>query len=101
MADTAVRDTPFVVTVGAEMSARRQAVLTAGLAVCTVIPFYAWLAGLQARGRSAAAVGMANMHMNRMGVFWAFPVLQATGIAALLWAYAGVTLGLTESGRSI
>jgi hypothetical protein len=79
----------------------RHAALIGGLGLCTVIPFLAWIAGLQAQDRSAAALSMASMHMNRMSVFWAFPILQAAGIAALIWAYAGVALGLTESGRGI
>lgn len=85
---------------GTDPAGWRHAALIAGLGLCTVIPFYAWLANLQSQGRSAAAIDMASMHMDRMGVFWAFPVLQATGIAALIWAYVGVALGLAESGRS-
>ncbi|HEY2267199.1 MAG TPA: ferric reductase-like transmembrane domain-containing protein [Streptosporangiaceae bacterium] len=84
-----------------EITDRRHAALIAGLGLCTVIPFLTWLAWLQAQDRSAAAIGMSDMHMNQMSVFWAFPVLQATGIAALIWAYAGVALGLVESGRGI
>lgn len=84
-----------------EITPGRHFALIAGLGLCTVIPFLAWLAGLQSRDRSAAAINMSGMHMNQMSVFWAFPVLQATGIAALIWAYAGVALGLAESGRRI
>ena len=71
------------------------------LGLLTVVPIYAWIAVLQSHGRSAAALSMPTMGMSRMGVFWAFPVLQASGLAALLWAFAGVALGLAESGRSI
>src|SRR5690242_2133374 len=72
----------------------------AALGLLTAAPIYAWIAVLQSRGHSAAALSMPTMNMNRMGVFWAFPVLQASGLAALLWAYLGVALGLAESGRT-
>jgi len=78
--------------------------LPAGIALLgllTAAPIYAWIAVLQSQGHSAAALSMPSMNMNRMGVFWAFPVLQASGLAALLWAYAGVALGLAESGRTM
>jgi len=75
--------------------------LVALLGLLTVAPIYGWIAVLQSHGRSAAALSMPTMGMSRMGVFWAFPVLQASGLAALLWAFAGVALGLAESGRSI
>jgi len=67
----------------------------------TVLPIYAWIATLQSQGHSAAALSMPSMGMSRMSVYWAFPVLQASGLAALLWAYAGVALGLAESGRTM
>jgi hypothetical protein len=73
----------------------------AALGVVTVVPIYAWIAVLQSRGNSVAALAMPTMGMSRMGVFWAFPVLQAGGLAALLWAYLGVALGLAESGRTM
>jgi hypothetical protein len=71
------------------------------LGAATVLPIYGWIAELQSQGHSAAALSMPSMGMTRMGVFWAFPVLQASGLAALLWAYAGVALGLAESGRTM
>ena len=72
----------------------------AALGFFSVVPIYAWIAALQSQGDSAAALSMPTMGMTRMTVFWAFPVLQASGLAALLWAYAGVALGLAESGRT-
>ncbi len=72
-----------------------------GLGILTFLPFYIWIYNLQAQNKSAAAIGMASMHMNRMGIFWSFPILQAAGLAALIWAYVGVLFGLIESGRSI
>ena len=79
----------------------RSALVIAGLGVATFLPLYLWLLALQADDRSAAAIGMSSMHMDRLGVFWSFPVLQAAGLAALIWAYLGVGLGLLESGRRI
>jgi methionine sulfoxide reductase heme-binding subunit len=73
----------------------------AALGLATVLPIYAWIAVLQSHDRSAAALAMPTMGLNHMSVFWAVPVLQASGLAALLWSYLGVTLGLTESGRTV
>ncbi|MCQ4079393.1 ferric reductase-like transmembrane domain-containing protein [Streptomyces sp. RB6PN25] len=84
---------------GGRTSAWRSAAIVGLLGILTTAPFYVWIYRLQSRDSSAAAIGMPSMHMNQMGVFWAFPVLQATGLAALVWAYAGVALGLTRSGR--
>jgi methionine sulfoxide reductase heme-binding subunit len=78
--------------------AARSAVTVAALGVASMLPFNMVIYHLQAQGRSAAAVAMGSMHMDRMSQFWAFPILQASGIAALIWAYAGVLLGLLESG---
>jgi hypothetical protein len=77
----------------------RSAAIIGLLGALTVIPIYVVIYLLQSHGRSAASISMASMHMNRMGVFWSFPVLQATGLAALVWAYLGVALGLTVSGQ--
>jgi hypothetical protein len=71
------------------------------LGFITVIPFYAWIHDLQAKDRSAAALAMSSMHMNDMHRFWSFPLLQATGLAGLIWAYVGVALGLFVSGKSV
>jgi len=70
------------------------------LGVLTVIAFYLPIADLQMADSSAAAVAMKSMHMNRMQVFWSFPLLQAAGLAALVWAYIGIVLGLMESGAA-
>lgn len=80
---------------------RQSALVVAVLGVSTVIPFTVWIYRLQSQDRSAAALAMPAMHMERMGVFWAFPLLQAAGLAALLWAYLGVALGLAQSGRPL
>jgi len=71
------------------------------LGFLTVAPLYLWIHGLQAKDKSAAALAMSSMHMSQMDKYWSFPILQATGIAGLIWAYVGVTLGLLESSRTI
>lgn len=77
----------------------RSGAAVAVLGVVTCLPVYLVIYRLQAHGQSAAAVAMGSMHMDRMGVFWAFPLLQAAGIGALIWAYLGIVLGLVVSGR--
>jgi Ferric reductase like transmembrane component len=62
---------------------------------------YAWIAQLQARGKSPAALAMADMGMNDMGKYWSFPILQASGLVGLVCAYLGVMLGLQQSGRAM
>lgn len=84
---------------GRRAAAVRSGLVVAALGVLTTLPFYLIIAHLQAEGRSAAAIGMADMPMGDMGTYWAFPILQASGIAALIWAYLGVLLGLLESGK--
>jgi len=82
-------------------TAVRSGAIIALLGFLTAAPFYLWIHDLQARNKSAAALAMSSMHMDQMHKFWSFPILQATGIAALIWAYAGVSLGLLESGRTV
>jgi hypothetical protein len=94
-------DTPSAAGAPAPARGWRLPAGIAALGLLTAAPIYAWIAVLQSRGHSAAALSMPTMNMNRMGVFWAFPVLQASGLAALLWAYLGVALGLAESGRTL
>ena len=71
------------------------------LGFLSVAPFYLWIHHLQVENRSAAALAMSSMHMDQMHKFWSFPLLQATGLAGLVWAYLGVSLGLLESGRTV
>jgi len=71
------------------------------LGIVTVVPFYLWDYHLQEKGRSAESIEMSYMRMTNMHVFWAIPVIMATGIAALLWAWLSVALGLLDSGRMI
>jgi len=82
-------------------SAVRSGTIVGLLGFLSVVPFYVWIHDLQAKDKSAAALAMSSMHMNNMHQFWSFPILQATGLAGLIWAYIGVTLGLFESGRTV
>jgi DMSO/TMAO reductase YedYZ heme-binding membrane subunit len=74
------------------------AVLAAGVVVTGAL--WAWIAYQQSQGRSAAALDMSDMGMTNMAKFWAFPVLQASGLTGLLFAYLGAILGLQQSGRA-
>jgi methionine sulfoxide reductase heme-binding subunit len=60
---------------------------------------YAWILGLQAEGKSAAALNMPDMGMTDVGKYWAFPVLQASGLIGLLFAYGTIVVGLMQSSR--
>jgi predicted ferric reductase len=57
---------------------------------------------LQASGRSAAAIAMAaDMDMRDTGKYWSFPILQASGLVALAFAYVAALLGLWQAiGKS-
>jgi methionine sulfoxide reductase heme-binding subunit len=74
----------------------RSALIVLVLGALTVLVFYLPFRHLQAHDRSAPALEMSSMHMNRGTKFWAVPLLQASGFAALIWAYLGLTLGLLE-----
>ena len=82
-------------------SAVRSGVVVALLGFLSAAPFYLWIHHLQAQDKSAAALAMSSMHMSQMEKYWSFPILQATGLAGLIWAYVGVSLGLLESGRTV
>lgn len=80
----------------ARSQTRRTALVVFGLGLATFFVFYVPIAYLQSNDSSAAAIGMQSMHMDRMKTFWSFPVLQAAGLAALVWAYLGIAFGLLE-----
>ena len=78
----------------------RTALLVTAAGVVVTLALYAWIARLQSQDRSPAALAMASMHMNNMTKYWSFPVLQASGLAGLLFAYLTAILGLQQSGRA-
>ena len=55
----------------------------------------------QSLGRSAAALAMSSMHMQNVHKFWSFPLLQASGLTGLVFAYLSVVLGLQQSARAL
>lgn len=73
------------------------------IAIVGILPtllLFAVIAYLQARGESAAALAMPDMHMKNIAVFWSFPILQASGLTGLFFAYFSIVLGLLQSGRT-
>lgn len=72
----------------------------AGIASTAALATVIWQ--LQAQGgRSAAALAMPSEHMGNMARFWAFPLLQASGLTGLVFAYLSVGLGLQQSARAL
>lgn len=78
----------------------RSGVVIAAIGIVSTLLLYAVIAHLQAVGESAAAIAMPEMHMKNMAVFWAFPILQASGLTGLFFAYFSIVLGLLQSGRT-
>ena len=62
---------------------------------------YLLIRHLQGEGRSAAALAMSSMHMQNLHKFWSFPLLQASGLTGLVFAYLSVALGLQQSSRGL
>ena len=58
------------------------------------------IAYLQARDESAAALAMPEMHMKNIAVYWSFPILQASGLTGLFFAYFSIVLGLLQAGKT-
>jgi hypothetical protein len=82
------------------VSAVRSGTVVAALGVLTTLLLYAGIAHLQALGESAAAQAMPDMGMKNMALYWSFPILQASGLTGLFFAYVSVFLGLLQSGRA-
>jgi hypothetical protein len=72
-------------------------VLASGVLVTGLL--YWFIVHLQGHGRSAAALAMPDMKMQNLRKFWSFPLLQASGLAGLAFAYVSVLLGLQQSAR--
>jgi hypothetical protein len=69
--------------------------------VLTTLLLCAGIAYLQAFGQSAAAQAMPDMGMKNMALYWSFPILQASALTGLFFAYVSVLLGLLQSGRPL
>ncbi|MGH3495406.1 MAG: hypothetical protein ACRDQ1_19555, partial [Sciscionella sp.] len=54
---------------GRRAKALRSGFVVGALGPLTVVPLYLVINHLQSLGKSAAAIGMASMHMSRMGVY--------------------------------
>lgn len=79
----------------------RMSLIVTGMGLLTFLPLYVWIYRLQSLGESPAALRMPSTHMENMSTFWSFPILQASGLAGLIWSYIGVLLGLMISARSL
>ena len=83
----------------------RRIALCSGAVVALVgilitLVLYAEIAHLQSLGESATAQVMSDMPMQNMALYWSFPILQASGLTGLCFAYYSVLLGLLQSGRA-
>jgi len=95
-------DAKTTARVGADGTAGlRSALLITTAGVAVTLALYLWIARLQSQGRSPAALAMSSMGMSDMAKYWSFPVLQASGLAGLLFAYVTALLGLQQSGRAV
>jgi hypothetical protein len=56
----------------------RLSIVIVGLGFLTFLPLYGWIKHLQAIGKSPASLAMPSMHMEKMSIYWSFPVLQAS-----------------------
>ena len=87
-----------VIDCEARRRAGRSATLVALFGVIATLGLAARIYVLQAAGKSAAAIAMAaDMNMRDMRRFWSFPLLQSSGLIALLCAYAAAVLGLWQA----
>jgi predicted ferric reductase len=71
-------------------------VLAAGILSTSAL--YGVLIYLQSQGTSAAALNMPEI--KDVGRYWVFPMLQASGVTGLVFAYASMVLGLRQSKRA-
>jgi hypothetical protein len=84
-----------------EITNRKSAFYISVFGVLTFLAAYIHIYTLQHHNKSAAAVGMSNMGMNNMSKFWAIPVIQASGMAAIGAAWFAIVLGLQQSRRKV
>lgn len=82
-------------------SARLSGLLTGAAGMIPTVALAVLIWHLQAHGKSAAAIAMPGEHMDNMARFWSFPLLQASGLTGLVFAYLSVLLGLQQSARAL
>jgi len=76
----------------------RSATVVAVIGLAATLAVAARIYALQSAGKSAAAIVMAaDMNMRDMKTFWSFPLLQASGLIGLLFAYVAALLGLWQA----
>jgi predicted ferric reductase len=84
---------------GKRRIAWRSGTIIAVVGILPTLLLYAVIAHLQMLGESAAALAMPGMHMQNMTRYWSFPILQASGLTGLCFAYFSILLGLLQSGK--
>jgi predicted ferric reductase len=84
-----------------QISPKKSAASVLGIGLIAFFGLYTYIYHLQSLNKSAAALGMSSMHMNKMSTFWSFPILQASGLVGLAAAYFAVLLGLQQSRRAV
>ncbi len=84
-----------------QVSETKSAWLVVTIGFVAFLALYLFIYNLQSHDKSPAALGMPGMHMNKMGTFWSFPILQASGLVGLITAYIAVLLGLQQSRRAV
>lgn len=76
----------------------RSATVVAVIGLAATLAVAARIYELQSAGKSAAAIAMAaDMNMRDVKTFWSFPLLQASGLVGLLFAYVAALLGLWQA----
>ena len=83
------------------LSGTKSAWLVTAIGFVAFTVLYLFILHLQSQDRSAAALGMSSMHMNKLRTFWSFPILQASGLVGIVTAYFAVLLGLQQSRRAV
>ena len=84
-----------------QFSSRKSVWLVTITGVLAFLALYFFIYHLQSQDKSAAALGMPSMHMNKTRTFWSFPILQASGLVGLVASYLAVLLGLQQSRRAV
>jgi methionine sulfoxide reductase heme-binding subunit len=83
-----------------EIKSRTSALSVTAFGAISFLLFWLNIFNLQSHNASAAAVGMSDMHMNNMAKFWAIPVIQGSGMAAILAAFISILFGLQQSRKA-
>lgn len=67
-------------------------------AACT-LALYGYILYYQSKSASKGALAMPSMGMAHIAKFWSFPILQASGLVALVVSGIAVFFGLQQSGK--